>query len=162
MAIFLLADETAASVQILSAALACVLVLLGVVLLGRERSRWVQRLASDESPEDLTYYQGRLRRRTVGSVLMTGCGILLFLGGAIVKPASVALFAATWLGLLVLVVGMMAVAFLDMMATRRFAAKHLQRLAIERAALLLAKDHAEAEANSQGTNGNGKHSESTP
>ena len=153
----LVASQQIETGDVVSMLIAAGLVFVASLLFVRERRRRAEWLAPRLSGSEMEFRRRQHRRRVIGAGLMFVCGLLFFLGGVIVKPATPRLFAAVWLSLLVVVAAMAMVALLDLMAIRRFAVGQLHRLARERASLLLAKEQAEALAkrSSSEANGNG-------
>lgn len=101
---------------------------------------WRQRVESNR-PRDLTdplddrYFRRQDRRRYRGSVLLALLGLGIGVGGNIDIRAGQSeriTFVAVWVTVLLLLLQILALAFLDLWSTRRFAERQRRKLAEER------------------------------
>ena len=103
--------------------------------------QWLDRRRRDPglSPEDADHYARQDVRRWAGSVIMALLAVGLVVGTRIDIRAGRPqrqLFSAVWLAEVVLLLVLPALALADWLATRRYARRHREALADERARVL--------------------------
>jgi hypothetical protein len=116
--------------------------------------QWFDRRSRDphSSPEDRDFFRSQDRRRLFGVGVMTVLAVLLPFLPSSGDPKETTLFGALALFLVCgLILVLLALAFLDGLATRRYARRQLSSLAQERAKLML-----EAIVGRAGSSGSGQ------
>lgn len=117
-----------------SAVLAIVVVGIAFLLTWRQRVE-SQRPRNLTDPLDDRYFRRQDRRRYRGAVLLALLGLGIGVGGNIdiwAGKSERVTFVVIWLAVLLLVFQILALAFLDLWSTRRFADRQRRRLAEER------------------------------
>jgi hypothetical protein len=125
---------------------------------------WVdhRRRLLDLSTEDEFHFRRQEARRMVVTVVMLAIGVLLLAGTRIppqVQRRPNMPFVATWVAILGLVVLLLVLAFLDWLATSRYARR--QRQVITRAGMEILRDEFRRRARLRSLGGNGEGDVST-
>ena len=111
-----------------------VLIVLGSYCLVRERvRRHRQANSSDVTPPDREHFERQYVRRRNGSVLLILAGIVIGVAQNLVDlERTPRLYAWLWVAVLLAVLGMVTLSLADLLAIRRYARRHWQRLTQDR------------------------------
>lgn len=122
---------------LVSTLMAAGLIVLGTFFLMWECRVWRRYGAQADLPADRDHFRRRYRRRLVGSALLVACGLAVFVGSNLLEPKRwPRLTAWFWIGVMLLLLWLLAVAAADVLAIRRYANRHWRLLVRQRSAMI--------------------------
>jgi formate/nitrite transporter FocA (FNT family) len=121
-----------------SGVIALVLVGLGVYYWLREGGEWRRQIGYENlPPADRRHFRCQFYRRRVGAALLTVIGLVIAVSQGVVDwHATPRVYAWLWIGVMVGLMAVVALAGVDLVAIRRFARRQQQRINEDRQAML--------------------------